>query len=255
MLVVAVAPRAPPGLEQHAPGHRGLAHVGAELLDADARGGEGARDLGHDARVVGPEQLEVQSQRLVLDRQVGLLERRPAEPMSFSAVRSATSASAWSSATATIRMPANLPASRAIWLRSQLAPWALIGAERADTSPGRSSPMHGEGEGGHGRRLRDPGGIALRPDSADSVGRGQPEARPDDARGVARGREGRRQGARCSPAGAVTRRARCAVTRGRPGPGRWRRSGPRRPLRPGGSHPAGGRWAPPGSASGLRARH
>ena len=38
-------------------------------------------------------------------------------------------------------MPANLPASRAIWLRSQLAPWALIGAERADTSPGRSSPM------------------------------------------------------------------------------------------------------------------
>ena len=38
-------------------------------------------------------------------------------------------------------MPANLPARRDIWLRSQLAPCSLIGAESADTRPGRSSPI------------------------------------------------------------------------------------------------------------------
>src|SRR6059036_1362215 len=59
----------------------------------------------------------------------------------LAANRSAARASARSSGTATMRMPANLPASRDIWLRSQLPPWALMGAERADTSPGRSSPI------------------------------------------------------------------------------------------------------------------
>ncbi len=38
-------------------------------------------------------------------------------------------------------MPANLPASRDIWLRSQLAPCSLMGVESADTRPGRSSPI------------------------------------------------------------------------------------------------------------------
>src|SRR3954451_21586234 len=56
-------------------------------------------------------------------------------------MRSAVSASSRSSATATSTMPANLPANRDIWLRSQLAPCALIGTERADTRPGRSSPI------------------------------------------------------------------------------------------------------------------
>ena len=55
-------------------GHRGLAHVGAELFDADAAGGEGGGDLCHDAGVVGPEQLEVESLRVALDGLVGALE-------------------------------------------------------------------------------------------------------------------------------------------------------------------------------------
>ena len=61
-------------------------------------------------------------------------------PWLSSAVSSATSASSRSAGTDTTTIPANLPASRDISLRSQLAPWALMGAETADTSPGRSSP-------------------------------------------------------------------------------------------------------------------
>src|SRR4051795_6871716 len=56
-------------------------------------------------------------------------------------MRSAVSASSRSLATDTSTMPANLPANRDIWLRSQLAPCALIGTETADTRPGRSSPI------------------------------------------------------------------------------------------------------------------
>ena len=52
------------GLEERAARHRRVVHVGAELLDADVAGGERRGDLGDDAGVVGPEELEVQSDRL-----------------------------------------------------------------------------------------------------------------------------------------------------------------------------------------------
>ena len=44
------------------------------------------------------------------------------------------------SGTTTCTMPANLPPSCAIWLRSQLPPCASTSPERASTRPGRSSP-------------------------------------------------------------------------------------------------------------------
>ena len=74
MLVVGGALSTALGLEERPAGHGGVAHVGAELLDADVTGGEGSRDLCHDARVVGPEQLEVESLRLALGGLVGALE-------------------------------------------------------------------------------------------------------------------------------------------------------------------------------------
>src|SRR4051794_20667399 len=67
--------------------------------------------------------------------------RATRKPWASSAMRSAVRASSRSSATATSTIPANLPANRDIWLRSQLAPCALIGTETADTRPGRSSPI------------------------------------------------------------------------------------------------------------------
>ena len=129
-----------PGLEQRPAGHRSLPHVGDELFDVDADGGQGRGDLGHDAGVVGPEETEVEPLQLGLDGLVGPLEDS-CSPGAFRAVRSATSASSRSSGTATDTLPANLPASRDIWLDSQLAPCASIAAEMADTTPGRSSPV------------------------------------------------------------------------------------------------------------------
>ena len=54
------------GLEERAAGHRRIAYVGGELLDADVTIGEGRGDLGHDAGVVCPEQLEAQPLRRAL---------------------------------------------------------------------------------------------------------------------------------------------------------------------------------------------
>ena len=136
------------GLEQGPACHRSVPHVGGELVDVDAVGGEGSGDLRDDAGAVGPEQLEVQPQRLALDGLVGAFDV-DLQPGSFSAVRSATSASSRSSATATSTLPANLPATWDSWLSSQLAPCALIAAERADTTPGPVVAGDGEDEGGH----------------------------------------------------------------------------------------------------------
>ena len=56
------------------PDHGGLAHVGAELLDADLTGGESSRDLGHDPGVIVPEQLQAESLRLALHGLVRALD-------------------------------------------------------------------------------------------------------------------------------------------------------------------------------------
>ena len=62
------------GLEQRPAGHGGVADVGRQLLDADVALGEGGGDLRHDAGVVGPEQVELQTQHLTPDGLVGALD-------------------------------------------------------------------------------------------------------------------------------------------------------------------------------------
>ncbi len=55
------------GLEERPTGHGCLADVGGQLFDADSPVGERCGHLGHDAGVVGPQQLEVKSDGLALN--------------------------------------------------------------------------------------------------------------------------------------------------------------------------------------------
>ena len=103
-------------------------------------GGEGRGDLGDDARVVGAEQLEAEPDGLALGRAGPCARRRRGGRARRARAGRRPARRAPSAGTETSTMPANLPARCESWLRSQLPPCALIGAESSDTSPARSSP-------------------------------------------------------------------------------------------------------------------
>ena len=102
--------------------------------------GEGRGDLGDDARVVGAEELEAEPDGLALG---GLVRALDDDVEAVLAEREQVGDQRVEpfAGTETSTMPANLPARCESWLRSQLPPCALIGAESSDTSPARSSPM------------------------------------------------------------------------------------------------------------------